>query len=62
MPVAITTSTRKPLSKISALKDIDINANSYPESKYDIESVVGNKEDFDRFSQAVLGLKKQLQE
>ena len=53
---------RKALSQISVLKDIDIKAASYPESKYDIESLMGTKEDLDRFSQAVLGLKKQLQE
>ena len=51
---------RKALSQISALKDIDKKAAQNP--KYDIESLMGTKEDFDKFSQAVLGLKKQLQE
>lgn len=51
---------RKALSQISALKDIDKKAAQNP--KYDIGSLMGTKEDFDRFSQAVLGLKKQLQE
>jgi len=51
---------RKALSQISALKDIDKKAAKNP--KYDIGSLMGTKEDFDRFSQAVLELKKQLQE
>jgi hypothetical protein len=47
---------RKALSQISALKDIDKKAAQNP--KYDIGSLMGTEEDFDRFSQAVLGLKK----
>ena len=45
----------KALSQISALKDIDKKAAQNP--KYDIESLMGTKEDFDKFSQLSLDLK-----